>query len=183
MSAGSFDMRVRRLGADLTSGVIGRLEHRRLTAQMLQERFACSRVGLWRLFGEPGQRMMRCIASYSREDGHVPGGDVLREHEYRGYMAILSQQGVFVCEDTRSDPRLAAMRARYLLPRAAHSIMDAAFMLNGQAWGVLCCEQSTPRAWTPTEVAALRRCAVSIGLHVARLDKADAEPVWDTAAP
>lgn len=170
-----FDAELKHLGASLADGAIDREHYRRLLAALLQRRFGCSRVGLWRIFGVHGERVMRCLAKHEAGAGYDPGGEAIHEHEYRDYFDRLVSDGVYVTEDTWSDPVLAPMREPYLVPSNVRSLMDAAFTLNGQTFGVVCCEQiGEQRRWTPAEVRVLKRAAALVTLHTARHQRSDA---------
>ena len=119
---------------------------------------------------------MRCLARHDEHTGAHPGGDEIFEHQYRDYFERLVQQGVYVASDTATDPVLAPMREAYLTPHDVRAMMDAAFTLNGQTFGVVCCEQiGRSRAWSTAEVIRLKRWAALITLHNARLER---EPSW-----
>ena len=45
-----------------------------------------------------------------------------------------------------NDPALQAMREPYLVPNNVRSLLDAAFMLNGRAYGMVCCEETVAAA-------------------------------------
>lgn len=167
-----FDLRLKHLGAQLAHGDLDRARYRRELAALLQARLGCSRVGLWRIFGEPGQRVMRCLARHDEAGGAHPGGELIHERDYRDYFQRLVQHGVYVAPDTLTDPVLAAMREVYLVPHDVRSLLDAAFTLNGHTFGVVCCEQiGRSRAWSVPEVTLLKRWAALVTLHTARVER------------
>jgi GAF domain-containing protein len=171
----TFDAELKHLGAAFADAAIDRERYRRELAALLQRRFACSRVGLWRIFGGSGERVMRCLARHDAGTGYSPGGEAIHEHDYRAYFSRLVSDGVYVAEDTWSDPVLAPMCEPYLVPSNVRSLMDAAFTLNGQTFGVVCCEQiGEQRQWTPAEVRLLKRSAALITLHTARHERGEA---------
>ncbi|MEW6705158.1 MAG: GAF domain-containing protein [Pseudomonadota bacterium] len=174
---------LKHLGASLASGGIDLAHYRRELAALLQREFGCSRVGLWQIVGEDGQRTMRCLAKHEEGSGYSPGGEEIREHEYQSYFSHLVAAGVYVSSDTWNDPVLASMREVYLVPADTRSMMDAAFTLNGRTFGAVCCEQvGRRREWTTAEATRLKRCAALITLHTARHGRADAAAWWDIAA-
>jgi GAF domain-containing protein len=123
-----------------------------------------------------------------RSDGlFVTDGELLRERQYRDYFVPMRSTGVFACEDTRADPRLAALRERYEAPGAARALLDAALLVNGGLFGVLCCEDSRQvRFWQAADEADIRRLAFMLSTHVARLGRADhlrMSPIDLKAAP
>lgn len=175
----TFDAELKHLGAGLTDAVIDSAHYRRELAGVLQRRFACSRVGLWRIFGGSGERVMRCLARHDASTGYSPGGEAIHESDYRDYFAKLVSDGVYVAEDTWNDPVLAPMCEPYLVPSNVRSLMDAAFTLNGQTFGVVCCEEiGALRQWAAVDVRALKRAAALVTLHAGRLERGGAA-WWD----
>ena len=75
-----------------------------------------------------------------------------------------------------ADPKLKSMREQYLLPNGVLSMLDATFMVNGRAYGMVCCEQKgLPRRWRTDEVANLR----AIVAKLAHLMSAAGDPaLW-----
>ncbi|MED5617670.1 GAF domain-containing protein [Ideonella sp. BN130291] len=176
----TFNAALKHLGASLAAGVIDRQRYRRDLAELLQQQFGCSRVGLWQIFGERGGRVMRCLARHDEGEGASDGGEEIREDDYRDYFAVLVSQGVYVAPDAWNDPVLAPMRDSYLVPANTRSMMDAAFTLNGRTFGVVCCEQTGRlRDWSTAEVTQLKRAAAMITLHTARHERGESG-WWDT---
>jgi len=172
----AFDATLKYLGAQLSAGDIDRNRYRRELAALLQQRLGCSRVGLWQIFGEAGARVMRCLARHDEGGGSHPGGEEIQEHEYGAYMERLVAQGVYISSDTLADAVLAPMHEIYFRPFDVRALMDAACTLNGQTFGVVCCEEiGRARTWTQTEVTQLKRWAAVIALHTARVER---EPAW-----
>lgn len=172
----AFDASLKFLGAQLAGGDIDRARYRHDLAALLRRAVGCSRVGLWQIEGEAGRRVMRCLARHDEHQGAEAAGDEIHEHQYAAYFERLVQQGVYVANDTATDPVLAAMREPYLTPHDVRAMMDAAFTLNGQTFGVVCCEQiGRARTWTTAEVTQLKRWAALITLHNARRER---EPSW-----
>lgn len=172
----ALDASLKFLGAQLAAGDIDRPHYRRELAALVQRALCCSRVGLWQIQGDSGRRVMRCLARHDEDGGAHPGGDEIHEHQYRDYFARLVQQGVYVANDTAADPVLAPMFPSYLAPHDVRAMLDAAFTLNGQTFGVVCCEQlGRERAWTLPEITRLKRWASTVSLHTARMER---EPSW-----
>jgi GAF domain-containing protein len=166
---------LRVLGTGLEDGRIDHEEYRRALATFLLQRFRCSRVTLWRFVGDAGRRILRCVAARSLVNGPLPAGTELVEQQYGRYFAELAKAGVYVCADTLADPNLAALRDRYDRPDGTRALLDAAFSVNGTAFGVLCCEQTgTTRSWKTGEVRDLRRIAAIVSLQIARINGHDA---------
>ena len=141
-------------------------------------RLACSRVSLWRFDGEPGALSLLCFAA------KVAGGEFER-HEtrlarsgYAAYFDALRRAGIYTSDDTLADPNLEPMRVDYLHPFGIVSMLDAAYMVNGRAYGVVCCEQTdAPRHWRQDEVTALRTLVAKAAMLMAGAGDA---ALWDS---
>ena len=77
----------------------------------------------------------------------------LHRSEYRAYFNALILKGTYRSDDAMNDPALQPMRESYLVPHHVVSMLDAAFLLNGRAYGAICCEESSG----PAPVAARPR--------------------------
>lgn len=95
----------------------------------------------------------------------------------RGQVAEIDR-GVFVTDDAMVEPALQPMRESHLVANNVLSMLDAAFMLNGRAYGMICCEETAaPGHWKPHEVQALRAIVTRIAALLASHD----DPVlWQT---
>lgn len=157
------------LGAMLHAGLIPRQTYRAALADMLIRHFRCARVRLWRLSGDPGQRVATCVAAHCNAQGPRPGGETLAEQAGDPYFEHLIACGVYVSNDTWADPKLTALQSRYRPPTGSRALLDASFAVNGRAFGVLCCEElERPRHWTLEEVTTLRRVAGRVSLQLTR---------------
>lgn len=120
-------------------------------------RLACSRVSLWRFDGEPGALALRCFAAKHAGDPMLRFDVRLSKSGYEAYYEVLRQGGVYASDDTLADPNLEPMRESYLLEHGIVSMLDAAYMVNGRAYGVICCEQTDrSRHWRRADITALR---------------------------
>jgi GAF domain-containing protein len=166
---------LRILGTGLEDSRIDDEEYRQALAELLLQRFRCSRVTLWRFVGEAGGRILRCLTARSLVEGPLPAGSELDEQQYGHYFEELTKSGVYVCSDTLADTHLTALRDRHERPDGTRALLDAAFTINGKAFGVFCCEQtSTARIWEDAEVRDLRRFAAIVSLQIARIEGHDA---------
>jgi GAF domain-containing protein len=67
---------------------------------------------------------------------------------------------------------LAALRHRHERPDGTRALLDAAFAINGMAFGVLCCEQTDgTRTWQASEVCDLKRFAAIVSLQIASIEQ------------
>ena len=75
---------------------------------------------------------------------------------------------MYVSHDASTDPGLLPMRDNYLLPNHVLSLLDAAFLVNGRAYGMVCCEQTDrQRDWRQADVADLRALVAKLALLMA----------------
>ena len=101
-----------------------------------------SRVSLWRFDGEPGLSRRLCFAAKFSGQARVTRQRALQEQKYSAYFDALVRSDLYTSADAMSDANLAPMRASYLVPNRVHSMLDAAFMVNGRSFGMVCCEQT-----------------------------------------
>ena len=159
---GELETLLRHAGVDLLLERINQLEYRRRICEGLQRHFDCSRASLWRFAGEGETRVLVRVAVCER-GVFEEGGPVLHQQQYLRYFDELMRAGVYRCADVRQDPKLDDLSADYLAGFGVRALLDAAFMVNGRAHGVLCLEQlHEPRVWTAHEAALLRRAAATI---------------------
>ena len=146
----------------------GRIDRNAVRASVMDvilARIGCQRVSMWKFEGGAGRLNLLCFAS------KTVGGELdtrerrLLQSEYRDYFNALIERGTYVASDAMNDPQLAAMREPYLVPNNVLSLLDAAFMLNGRAYGKVCCEQTdAPRDWRAGDVLALRAIVTRLAL-------------------
>lgn len=141
-------------------------------------RLKCSRISLWRFDGEPGALRLLCFASKASGQALLTSERDLLEHEYSDYFNGLVRSGIYASLDALSDANLAPMRASYLLPHGVRSTLDAAFMVNGRVFGMVCCEQTDAiRAWRSDEIADLRAIVAKLAMLMV---SARDEVLWAT---
>lgn len=136
--------------------------------QTLMDRLQCSRVSLWGFELEGGQRALRCVLFKRAHEDLKCDATLLREDQYRDYFAALIRTGVFVTDDMRREPALAAMRTPFLDANHIGALLDVAVTINGRAYGIVCCEQIPgPRHWLPEDIAAARAAVSRAALLIA----------------
>ena len=176
MTDSEFAAALQSLGSQLTAAAINRRAYCAALAQLLHARFRTSRVNVWRLQAAPGTsaRVLACEAEYGSVTLSAPPRGGLSEKEFAPYLEVLARHGVYVSNDTLSDPALESMRAGYLVPGLVEALMDAAITINGVVVGVICCEEiGRQRVWMQLEVTALRRSIAIVNSHLARLQGDD----------
>jgi len=160
--------RLQDISGEFYAGKSTRDEARSAVIDVIFGRLGCSRVSLWRFDGADGDLRLLCFAS------KVAGGALdttpgqLHESEYRDYFDALVTTGMFASVDAMTDPVLQPMRENYLVAYNVRSLLDAAFMVNGRAYGMVCCEQTdTIRRWRTDEIIALRAMVAKLALLMA----------------
>ena len=146
-------------------------------AQYIQGRIACSRVSVWAVEGDAGERCMRRIAGFDADtQAALTEPAALGVDQFAGCLSALTTQGVYICPDALADPHMAAMKDSYLLPNDIRASLDAAVSVNGDIWGMVCCAQKgAPRDWSPHEVRLVKRFADEISLRRARRRRREAD--------
>ena len=158
------------------AGKTSRDEARSAVIDLIIGRLKCSRVSLWCFDGEPGSMSLLCVASKVAGQGLVTAESRLLEAEYAAYFDSLVNTGMCASDDALRDPALQPMRASYLGPNNVLSTLDAAFMVNGRAFGMVCCEQTdAARQWRPDEIADLRTIVAKLAMLMA---SARDEALW-----
>ena len=171
--------RLQEIAAAFYGGRIDRDAARSRVADVVFDRLGCDRVSLWKFDRHDAGLRLLCFAS------KVRGGelDTREQHlevgEYLPYLHALIEGGTLAADDAMHEPVLQPMREHYLVANHVVSMLDAAFLLNGRAYGMVCCEATqAPRQWKKVEAAALRSIVSRLA---ALMTSYDDEALW--AAP
>ncbi len=128
-------------------------------------RLGCSRVSMWKFEGVAADLKLLCFASKTAGGALDASERRLARSEYRDYFNALIERGIYVSSDAMSDPALQGMRQSYLIANNVRSLLDAAFMLNGRTYGMVCCEETSARRdWRARDVLALRAIVTRLAL-------------------
>jgi hypothetical protein len=156
------------IASDFYLEKIERNHARSAVLEVFLEKIKCSRVSLWRFDGEPGALRLLCFSSKSVGQPLVTTPSELLESEYSQYFDGLIKTGMYVCDAAQQDMGLLPMRKTYLVPNRVMSTLDSAFMLNGRAYGMVCCEQTDVlRHWHSDDAAALRAMVAKLAIIMA----------------
>ena len=151
--------------SEFYAGRTSRDEARSAVIDVVLARLQCARVSMWKFDGDNDDLTLLCFASKTAGGPLDTSDRRLHRSEYRDYFNALVERGTFMSEDALSEPALLPMRASYLMPNGVTSTLDAAFMLNGRAYGVICCEETgQARQWRPGDVSALRAIVTKMAL-------------------
>jgi GAF domain-containing protein len=161
-------MRLQEIASHFYSHKIDRNTARAAVIDVFLAELKCSRVSLWRFDERPSGIRLLCFASKTPQGVLDTRESQLLESEYQDYFDELVKTGLYVCDRASTDEGLRPMRKNYLLPNHVESLLDGAFMLNGRAYGMVCCEQTdTLRHWQLDEIAAMRAMMGKLALIMA----------------
>ncbi len=147
------------------AGRATRDETRSELIDVVLDRIHCARVTLWKFDGEGEDLSLLCFASKTAGGALDTTERRLRRSEYRDYFNALIEKGTYLSQDVTSEPALQPMRDSYLVPNHVLSMLAAAFLLNGRAYGMICCEETAHiRRWRPSDVAAVRAIVTKMAL-------------------
>ncbi len=167
------------LGYALHLGQLNCQSYLQRSSQALREYLGCDQVSVWSLGGFDAAQMATCLTRSQRHDPAALAQEVPALHQHQPYFRRLLAQGFISSADTWIDPALECVRQRYLQPGAPRALLDVAFTVNGETFGILCCEElHITRAWTLDELALLRR----VGSRVAREIKTEEARLQDETA-
>ncbi len=159
------------ISTDCVTGAISRDEARAAVIDVIINRTRCSRVSLWRFDGVHGELSLLCFAAKTATGELDTRESRLDQTEFRDYFDALVNQGVYASTDAMQDPNLQAMRENYLLRHGVLSMLDAAFLVNGRVYGMVCCEQTDAmRVWRADEVIDLRANVSKLAMLMAGAD-------------
>lgn len=157
-----------RLGELLGEFYAGRIDRNTCRSGVIDivlARIGCQRVSMWKFEGGAGRLNLLCFASKTAGGVLDTTERRLDQDEYRDYFNALIERGTYVSSDAMNDPALQPMREPYLVANNVRSLLDAAFMLNGRAYGMVCCEETVAtRDWRAGDVMALRSIVTRLAL-------------------
>ncbi|RTL24939.1 MAG: GAF domain-containing protein [Burkholderiales bacterium] len=158
---------VQALGACMTQGRLDMACYLQELARLLRQQVRCTQVSVWNLCGQGAHQQALCLAQDRAESPAAAASDALQVQGHQAYFDRLRHQGFVASADTHTDPQLQAVRQRYLRPGAPRALLDVAFTVNGQTFGILCCEElARPRPWTAEELMLMRSVGSRVALHL-----------------
>ncbi len=157
--------RLQEILGEFYTGRTSRDDTRSAVIDVVLDRVQCARVSLWKFDGEGDDLSLLCFASKNAGGVLDTTERRLPQSEYRDYFNALIERGTYISEDALNDPALRPMRESYLDPNHVLSILDAAFLLNGRAYGMICCEETAhTRRWRASDVAAVRAIVTKLAV-------------------
>ena len=119
-------------------------------------RLHCARVSMWKFDRVGDELTLLCFASKTAAGVFDTSERRLRRGEFIAYFNSLVDAGTYVSVDALDDPVLQPMRENYLVANNVVSMLDAAFVLNNQTYGMVCCEENQRREWKASDAVSLR---------------------------
>ena len=148
--------RLQELLGELYAERAARADTQSAVIDVILARLHCDRVSMWK-FDRVGEDLtLLCFASKTADGVFDTSERRLLRPEYIDYFNSLVEASTYTSVDAMNDPVLAPMRESYVLPNGIVSMLDAAFVLNNQAYGMVCCEQQQRREWKPGDIVSLR---------------------------
>jgi hypothetical protein len=119
-------------------------------------RLRCARVSMWKFDHVGDELTLLCFGSKTADGVFDTSDRRLHRSEFIAYFNSLVDAGTYMSVDAMNDPVLRPMRESYLVANNVVSMLDAAFVLNNQTYGMVCCEEHQRREWTPSDSVSLR---------------------------
>ncbi len=156
--------RLQELLGDLYAERTRRAETQSAVIDVILARLRCARVSIWNFDGPGDDLSLLCFASKTADGVFDTSERRLLRPEFVDYFNSLVDAGTYVSVDAMTDPVLQPMRTSYLVPNNVVSMLDAAFVLNNQTYGMVCCEESHRREWKASDIVSLRAIGNKIAL-------------------
>jgi hypothetical protein len=156
--------RLQELLGELYAERAARPETQSAVLDLVLARLRCARVSMWKFDRLGDELTLLCFASKSADGVFDTSDRRLRRGEYLDYFNSLVDAATYASVDAMNDPVLQPMRDTYLVANNIVSMLDAAFVLNNQCYGMVCCEEPQRREWTAGDTVALRAIVNKIAL-------------------
>ena len=156
--------RLQELLGEMYAERAARVETQSAVLDVVLARLRCARVSMWKFDRVGGELTLLCFASKTADGVFDTSDRRLHRHEFIDYFNSLVDAGTYVSVDAMNDPALQPMRENYLVANNVVSMLDAAFVLNNQTYGMVCCEEPYRREWKAGDVVSLRAIVNKIAL-------------------
>jgi len=156
--------RLQELLGEMYAERAARVETQSAVIDVVLARLHCARVSMWKFDRVGGELTLLCFASKTADGVFDTSDRRLQQHEFIDYFNSLVDAGTYVSVEAMSDPALQPMRENYLVANNVVSMLDAAFVLNNQTYGMVCCEEPHRREWKAGDVVSLRAIVNKIAL-------------------
>jgi hypothetical protein len=148
--------RLQELLGEMYAERVTRAETLSAVIDIVLARLRCARVSMWKFDHVGHELTLLCFGSKTADGVFDNSERRLRRHEFFAYFNSLVDASTYMSIDAMNDPVLQPMRENYLVANNVVSMLDAAFVLNNETYGMVCCEEHQSREWTPSDSVALR---------------------------
>src|SRR6478609_8589203 len=156
--------RLQELLGEMYAERAARTETQSAVLDVVLARLRCARVSMWKFDRVGDELTLLCFASKTADGVFDTSERRLHRPEYIDYFNSLVDAGTYMSVDAMNDPALQPMRENYLVANNVVSMLDAAFVLNNQTYGMVCCEEPHQREWKASDVVSLRAIVNKIAL-------------------
>ena len=156
--------RLQELLGELYAERAARVETQSAVLDVVLARLRCARVSMWKFDRIGDELTLLCFASKTADGVFDTSDRRLLRPEYFDYFNSLVDASTYTSVDAMNDPVLQPMRENYLVANNVVSMLDAAFVLNNQTYGMVCCEEQQRREWKASDVVSLRAIVNKIAL-------------------
>jgi len=156
--------RLQELLGEMYAERAARVETQSAVLDVVLARLRCARVSMLKFDRVGGELTLLCFASKTADGVFDTSERRLRRPEFIAYFNSLVDAGTYVSVDAMNDPALQPMRENYLVANNVVSMLDAAFVLNNQTYGMVCCEEPHRRDWKAGDLVSLRAIVNKIAL-------------------
>lgn len=132
--------------------------------RLIASAIGCDRVGIWLFDDVADGRVLRCLSLY---DGIKDRTTLVPDEtsvQVGAYFEALEQVGHVLANDARTHPATAGFFIDKISANGVRSLMAASFSVNGCLFGAFTCTQTRVTAWSPAQLAQLRRMGARISL-------------------
>ena len=117
----------------------------RLTADVL----GVAQVGIWRILAD--EHTAVCLVSYADGQPVDCRDSAINLEQYPRYSAALYAGLMLDVENVREDPRTSELTKDYWEPYGVRASIEVPIRIHGEVAGILCCEHTEIRKWSPDE--------------------------------
>lgn len=150
---------------------IGRSAFYQRLTQLITEEMACTRASLW-TYNSELKDSIECECLYDSTADEYQQGACLSDMDFRPYFDAMRENGLIVASHAREHPATSCFNELYFDPLAIVSLLDVEIVIEGEAYGLFCCEQtSLEKEWQPQDIEFLRKIGVLIGLSLRKAQK------------
>ena len=131
-------------------------------ARITSESLSISRVSIWRY--DEQNECLETLACFSLKEKQFHETIVLDLNLFPRYKDALKTRKIINAPQAREHGDTREFTESYLKPLNIHSMLDVMFSLDGKLGGLICCEQTDSRTWSPEDIIFARSVSDIISL-------------------